>query len=122
MGGIEGQVSWLLQCTVKDGQLDAFKQLMTEMVVSTRDEEAGTLNYEWFISDDNRSVHLYEKYADSAAALAHMKSFGEKWAGRFLSCIDVERVTAYGNPDEAAQKALAQMGAKTLATWGGFAR
>ena len=122
MGGIEGQVSWVLQCAVKEGQLDAFKQLMDEMVESTRDEEAGTLNYEWFISDDNRTVHLYEKYADSAAALAHMKSFGEKWAGRFLGCIDVERVTAYGNPDEAAQKGLAQMGAKTLVTWGGFAR
>jgi quinol monooxygenase YgiN len=120
--GIDGQVSWVVQCAVKDGQLDAFKELMDEMVESTRDEEAGTLNYEWFISDDNGTVHIYEKYADSAAAMAHMKSFGESWAGRFLGCVDVERTTAYGNPDEAAQKGLAQMGAKTLGHWGGFAR
>jgi quinol monooxygenase YgiN len=121
MGSIEGQVSWLVQCSVKEGQLDALRELMEEMVAGTS-EEPGTLNYEWFISDDGSTVHLYEKYADSAAAVAHMQAFGTKWAGRFMGSVDVQRVTAYGNPDEAAQKALAQMGAKQLATWGGFAR
>jgi quinol monooxygenase YgiN len=121
MGAIEGQVSWLVQCAVKDGQLESFKELMKEMVAG-ESEEPGTLNYEWFISDDSSTVHIYEKYADSAAAVSHMKAFGEKWAGRFLGCVDIQRVTAYGNPDEAAQKAIGQMGAKTLATWGGFAR
>jgi quinol monooxygenase YgiN len=122
MGGIEGQVSWVVQCAVKDGQLDGFKELMGEMVESTREEEPGTINYEWFISDDNGTVHIYEKYANSEAVVAHMKTFGEKWAGRFLGCVDIQRVTAYGNPDKAAQKGIAQMGAKQLATWGGFAR
>ena len=121
MGGIDGQVSWVLQCAVKDGQLDAFKELMEDMVAG-ESEEPGTLNYEWFISDDGSAVHIYEKYADSAAAVSHMKAFGDKWAGRFMGCVDVQRVTAYGNPDETAQKAIASMGAKQLATWGGFAR
>ena len=40
MGGIDGQVSWVVQCAVKDGQLDAFKELMEEMVAGTS-EEAG---------------------------------------------------------------------------------
>ena len=31
MGGNNGQ-PWVLQCAVKDGQLDAFKALMEEMV------------------------------------------------------------------------------------------
>ncbi len=121
MGGIDGQVSWVVQCAVKDGELDAFKELMEEMVAG-ESEEPGTLNYEWFISDDGSTVHIYEKYADSAAAVSHVKTFGAKWADRFMGCVDVQRVTAYGNPDEAAQKAIASMGAKQLGTWGGFAR
>ena len=45
------RLSWVVQCAVKDGQLDAFKELMEEMVAGTS-EEPGALNYEWFISDD----------------------------------------------------------------------
>lgn len=121
MGSIEGQVSWVVQCTVKEGQHETAKALMEEMVAGTSDEP-GALNYEWFISDDGATVHLYEKYADSAAVVAHMKTFGERWAGRFMGCLEIQRVTAYGNPDEGAQKAIAPMGPKQLSTWGGFAR
>jgi quinol monooxygenase YgiN len=121
MGGIDGQVSWVVQCAVKDGQLEAFKELMEEMVAGTS-EEPQTLNYEWFISDDGETVHIYEKYADSASTAAHLSGFMEKWAGRFMDCVDVTRFTVYGNPDEAAQKMIAPFGGKQLGTWGGFAR
>jgi quinol monooxygenase YgiN len=121
MGDIDGQLSWVLQCAVKDGQLDAFKELMEEMVVGTNDE-AGALNYEWFISDDGSKVHLYEKYADSEAAIAHLNGFMAKWAQRFMGSVDVERFTVYGNPSDAARETMAPLGGKYLATWGGFAR
>jgi quinol monooxygenase YgiN len=121
MGGIDGQISWVLQCTVKEGQLDAFKELMDEMVAGTS-EEPGTLNYEWFISDDGNSVHLYEKYADSEAMIAHVEGFMEKWARRFMGCIEVTGFTAYGNPTDAAKEVMAPFGGNQLATWGGFAR
>jgi quinol monooxygenase YgiN len=121
MGGIDGQVSWVVQCTVKEGEHEAAKALMEEMVAGAS-EEPGALNYEWFVSDDGGTVHIYEKYADSDATVAHMKAFGQNWAARFMGCLDVQRVTVYGNPDEAAQTAIAPMGGKQLSTWGGFAR
>jgi len=121
MGGIEGQVSWLTQCAVKDGRLDELKELMDEMVAATS-EEPGALNYEWFISADGGTLHLYEKYADSAAMVDHANAFVERWARRFMTCVEVQRFTAYGNPDEAAQKAMAPFGGKQLGTLGGFAR
>ena len=102
-GGIDGQVSWVLQCAVKDGQLDAFKELMEEMVAGTS-EEPGTLNYEWFISDDGSTVHIYEKYADSEATIKHVNGFMEKWARRFMDCVEVSGFTTYGNPDDAAKR------------------
>jgi quinol monooxygenase YgiN len=121
MGVSDGQLSWVLQCAVKDGQLDEFKELMEEMVAGTSDE-AGAISYEWFISDDGSTVHLYEKYADSDAAIAHLNDFRANWAGRFMGCVDVKGFTVYGSPSEAAREVMAPLRANLLAPWGGFAR
>ena len=120
-GGIDGQVSWIVQCAVKDGKLDDFKELMDEMVAGTS-EEPGTLNYEWFISDDGSTVHLYEKYADSDATVTHVQGFMDKWARRFMDCVEVSGFTTYGNPDEKAREIIKPFGGKLLGRWGGFAR
>ncbi len=91
-------------------------------MVAGTSSEPGTLNYEWFISDDDKTVHLYEKYADSAATVAHVSGFMEKWASRFMESVEVTRFTVYGNPDDAAKEIIAPFGGKILGTWGGFAR
>jgi hypothetical protein len=39
------------------------------MVEATQKNEAGTLNYEWAISDDRQICHSYERFQDSAAAM-----------------------------------------------------
>lgn len=119
--GSDGQVWWVLECAVKDGQLDAYKELMGEMVAGTSDEP-GTLAYEWFISDDESTVHLYERYAGSDAAITHIEGFLARWAGRFMGCVDVKRFSVYGSPSDAAREKLAPLGANVLAPWGGFAR
>jgi len=92
-----------------------------EMVEGTS-AEASTLNYEWYISDDGGTVHIYEKYADSEAMVAHVTGFLEKWAGRFMSSVDVTRFVVYGNPSAEARELLAPFGGTYMAPWGGFAR
>jgi quinol monooxygenase YgiN len=118
---MEEHVSWVIELAVKDGQLDTFKTLMGEMVAGTSGE-TGTLNYEWYISDDERTVHIFEKYADSDAMITHVSGFMEKWAGRFLECVDPTRFTVYGDPSPAARELLAAFGGMYLGPWGGFAR
>lgn len=118
---MQGQVSWMLEATVKPGQLDTSKALMEEMVEGTS-QEPQTLNYEWYLSDDGGTLHLYEKYADSEAMIAHVNGFLEKWAGRFMECLDVTRFTVYGDPSPAARELLAGFGPTYLGPWGGFAR
>jgi quinol monooxygenase YgiN len=118
---MEEHVSWVIELAVKDGQLDTFKTLMGEMVAGTS-SETGTLNYEWYISDDERTVHIFEKYADSDAMITHVSGFMEKWAGRFLESVDPTRFTVYGDPSPAARELLAAFGGTYLGPWGGFAR
>jgi quinol monooxygenase YgiN len=118
---MEGQVSWLLEATVKPGQLDALKELMQEMVEGTSTEPT-TRNYEWYISDDDGTLHLYEKYADSDAMVAHVNGFLEKWAGRFLGCLEPTRFTVYGDPSPAARELLTGFRPTYFRPLGGFAR
>ena len=118
---MDNRVSWVLEVAVKPGRLENFRVLMREMVESTR-TEPGALGYEWFVSEDGAVVHLAERYADSAAALAHLGTFGEKYAGRFLESVDPTRFTVMGNPSEAVQAAMSGFGPTYLRPFGGFVR
>ena len=115
-------ISWVLELAIKDGQLDAFKALAQEMTEATQADEPGTSHYEWFISEDGKAVHIYERYADSAALMVHLGNFGAKFAERFMACVDPTRLMVYGDPSAEARGALAGFGAAHMAQFDGFAR
>jgi quinol monooxygenase YgiN len=114
-------VSWNLQLAVREGQLDAARELMAEMAAATR-QESGTLGYEWFLSADGLECHLYERYADSAAALVHVGTFGSTFAERFLGCFTPTALWVYGDPNAEVRGALDGFGAQYLGEMGGFHR
>jgi quinol monooxygenase YgiN len=114
------QVSWWVELAVKPGELDNFRALTGEMVESTRGEP-GVLSYERFVSDDGKVVHVYERYADSAAALAHLRAFEKKFGGRFLSMVGRKRFTVFGTPSDELRRVLDGFGATYLEPFGAFA-
>ena len=119
---MNNNIYWIVELSVKDGELDNFRSLMTEMVDATQANEPGTLNYEWTISEDSKTIHIYECYADSAAAVTHMNAFGEKYAERFMAAVDQTRFVVYGNPNNLAKEVLTGVGAVFMSPFGGFAR
>lgn len=114
-------VSWNLQLAVRDGQSASLEHLMKEMVEATR-SEPGSEAYEWFLSEDGSTCHIYERYADSAAVMTHLATFGARFAERFLGCLDVTAFHVYGNASDEARAVLDGFGAVYLAPFGGFAR
>ncbi len=70
-------VCWVLEVRINDGQRVALEQLMNAMVESTR-AEPGALDYRFSISQDGKTMHVLERYADSAACLGHLGAFGAK--------------------------------------------
>ncbi len=112
-------VSWNLQVSIHDGRFDEFKSLMQEMVESTQ-RETGTLAYEWFLSEDSKSCHVYERYSDSDAVMTHLGNFGTNFADRFLEYTEVTSMIVYGEPADAARTALEGFGAEFLSSFGGF--
>ena len=112
-------VSWNLQVAVRDGQLDDFRSLMSEMVESTR-AEAGAQAYEWFLTEDGTTCHIYERYADSDAMMVHLGTFGSMFAERFLSCVEPTGFSVYGDPSDEVRGVLDGFGAVYLGWFGGF--
>ncbi len=114
-------VSWVVDHSIKSGQLENFKALVEELVQSTRNEP-NTLAYEWFLSEDNSSCHSCERFADSAAALLHLGTFGEKFAHRFMPLVDIKQFTVYGSPNDEVKALLGGFGATFMGQLNGFAR
>ena len=50
---ITKNIFWIFELTIKEGQVDNLKKLMTEMVEATKENEQGTMAYEWTISEDH---------------------------------------------------------------------
>ena len=114
-------IQWNLRLTVRDGQLDAARALMAEMVAATK-EESGTIGYEWYLSSDEKVCHIIERYADSAAVLVHLGNFGSKFAKNFMQCFEATGFAVYGDPSAEAKAGLDILGAKYMGWLGGFTR
>ena len=118
---MKNEVSWQVELTVKPGRLDDFRALTHEMVEYTKGED-GVLVYERFISQDGKVVFVYERYANSSSAVAHLQAFGEKFGERFVDMVVRKRFTVFGRPNDALKEILDQFGAIYLHPLDGFSR
>jgi hypothetical protein len=64
-------MAWYVELAFKPGALEDFRVLTDEMVEATRGEPR-VLRYERFVSADSMVVHVHARYANSAAAVAHV--------------------------------------------------
>ena len=115
-------VYWILETSVKEGELENVEALMNEMIEQTKAGEPNAIGYEWHVSEDGKNVTLYERYKDSAATLVHLDNFGKNFASRFMKMLDIKKFVVYGSPDETTTKALKGIGAKIMKPLGGFHR
>lgn len=116
------EVAWMLELQVPAGNAAAFRALAAEMVAATQAGEPGTLYYEWNLSADGTSCHVYERYVDSAAALTHAGNFAARYAERFMALVTPQRMVVYGAPSAELSEALAGLGPAYLQPAVGFHR
>ena len=112
-------VCWVIQLTVKPAALGEFQALTREMVTATR-SEPGAVCYERYLNDDGRSVHIYERYVDAAAAVAHLKRFQESFGERFVALVDRGPVFVYGTLSHELRSLLDPLGAVYFEFLDGF--
>src|SRR5262245_50931665 len=107
------KISWQVDLAVKAGEFDIYRALTREMVEVAK-SEPGTLIYEYFISDDDQRIYVYERYADSAAAVAHLLAAGARFGGRSGQMIEIRRFIVFGTPSAELRAILDRLGATYL--------
>ena len=115
-------VYWMLELSLNDGAVEEWRSLMEEMVAATKANEPETIAYEWWLSEDESTCHLYERYQNTQAAKVHLQNFGKNFAKRFMGLSKTTRFVVYGDYDEGIVKALSPMNAEFMSPLGGFAR
>jgi quinol monooxygenase YgiN len=116
------QVHFLVDLTIHEGKFDSFEGIAQEMIASSR-QEPGDLRYEWCLSADRKRCRIIETYADSAAALAHIKGPAvQEGVPKLLETSSLNRFEVYGDPGPQAAAMLAGFGAEIFAAWSGFSR
>jgi quinol monooxygenase YgiN len=110
---MNGEISWRVELAVKPGMLTALEVLTGEMVESARNER-GVLSFQRFISEDAKCVEVYERYADSDAATAHLQKFLATFAARFSDLVERKRFRVFGSPSPELKALLDTFGADYL--------
>ncbi|MEI9998442.1 MAG: antibiotic biosynthesis monooxygenase [Verrucomicrobiota bacterium] len=87
------QVYWLLETSIVPGKLEELRKLVDELVAATR-EETGVIDYLYHLSPDGTTLHIFERFKDSAATLVHMQTFG-KFAARFAAVEQGTKASVY---------------------------
>ena len=114
-------ISWHVEVAVKAGELEQFRTLTLEMVNVARGEP-GVLIYERYIDGGGKHVHIYERYSNSLAALAHLKTFNERFASQYSELVERKVFTVFGAPSEELRRMLKKLAASFCEDFAGFSR
>jgi quinol monooxygenase YgiN len=116
---IGGHISWHVELAIEPQNMLPFRQLTAEMVDMTCTER-GVLIYERFVSEDERTVHVIERYRDSAAAEVHLHAFAAHFAKRFGMLVQRKSFRVFGEPSEPLRALLTKFGATFAKPLHGF--
>ena len=91
--------------SISPDAVDEFKQLAAEALATIRGEP-GTLQHDWFFSDDGAQCVVREAYASSDAFLAHLAGAGPLLA-RLVELGGGLELDVFGEPSAALRAAVA---------------
>jgi quinol monooxygenase YgiN len=105
------EIQVIARLKIHDGKLEEFKRVAEKCMQSVRTKDSGTLQYDWFFSDDHSECVVHERYRDSEAALEHNANLGETLRELFETCSGSGEI--FGTPSpELVEEGLKRIGAK----------
>jgi quinol monooxygenase YgiN len=114
------QIYWVITFTVDE--MDKFKPLVNKLVAAT-EKEPGAMQYEYTVGSDGKTVDIYERYADSKAAVTHLvDNFVPNFAKEFMALAKPQRFVVYGSASDDLKKTLADFHPAYMTSFDGFTR
>lgn len=83
---------------VRPGQLTGFKEQVAELLRLTKEQDTGTLRYDWFLSRDGTECEVHEAYASSESMIEHAGHIKEARNKLFAEFAEGHEVRVFGEP------------------------
>lgn len=83
--------------SIRPGQLEGFRAQAAELMRLTRELDARTLRYDWFVSDDGTKCEVHEAYENEEGLYEHNEHVMDARAKLFRDFADGHHMTAYGD-------------------------
>ena len=112
-------IGWVVEAKIKTGQKEAFQAVMNEIVAAT-EKEQGTLNYQYYVSDDGH-VLVYERFENVQSAHIHVNNW-DNYAERWIATAEPTRMVHLGDLPDDLRGRHATLAPLWLKPFGGFAR
>ena len=104
-------ITFIIDLKVNEGtneDLDTFIQEITDKVLNT---EGFCLEYAYYVSEDRKSVTLYEKYIDSKSGILHGQNFmSGPFFDRFFNLFTLEKFIVTGPATDEFKKFTSENG------------
>ncbi len=113
--GSELHISAVLH--IQKGRLDDFKSIANQCIASVMQKDEGTLQYDWYLDEQNHKCVVRECYRSSDAALSHMGNLGDL-LGELLAVSDLS-LELFGQPSDKLMEATAGMDIKVYPFFAG---
>ncbi len=83
---------------VRDGMIEGFKKQAAVCIKQVKERDLGTLQYDWFLSEDETECEIREAYESSHALLAHVSNLREPLGVLFEKYATDHSVVVYREP------------------------
>jgi len=113
---------WLIaEFTIKEGKLDAFKEIANQFITTVQANEPGALTYQLSFDHKQTKCLVLEQYRDSKAVLTHFKNAATLGL-KLLGTAQLTRRELIGNVSNELKLAAVPFGISLFDPWGGFVR
>ena len=92
------EIHLIARFKIDDGQIEAFQAGAEECKRIVREQDRGTLMYEWFLDAGRSECVVLERYADSGGLLEHIAHVAET-LGQLLAISDFS-IELFGEPSD----------------------
>ena len=93
-----GQFEVRARLKIREGQLEGFKRQAAEVMRQAREQDTGTVAYDWYLSKDGTECEVREAYVDADALVDHAFHVREARDALFADFAYDHKMAFYGEP------------------------
>lgn len=103
----ETPIGWYVTFRLKASEAGAFRRIADGVSAAVEKTEPGTLFYQWFLSDDEKTGHCSMWFDSKASALKHITGVApSQHLPKLLEVGEIARFDVFGTPSPELAKIL----------------